>query len=198
MCPRRRHLRRSKYAPALGAISFTACPAECAGARGSGLQKAYSPPFAAAGVTSRWFLPLACRVNITFVNYAGARVTLPGRIGDSLYDAARRSKYEYLDGMFHSTAVDLRVSGLGCVIFFNARERSCVWVAHKLALLLTRSSDKRIISRVCVCVVVWCSGLWWRRFPSRAVAQGGTVVRAQVRRRCGLLLLPRHHPQVPL
>jgi hypothetical protein len=39
-----------------------------------------------------------CRVNITFVNYAGERTTLPGRVGDSLYEVARRFKYEFLDG----------------------------------------------------------------------------------------------------
>lgn len=36
-------------------------------------------------------------VNITFVNYAGVRQSLPGRVGDSLYDVARRYNYEYLD-----------------------------------------------------------------------------------------------------
>ena len=45
-------------------------------------------------------LPLhpSCRVNITFVNYAGERTTLPGRVGETLYEVARRYKYEYLDG----------------------------------------------------------------------------------------------------
>jgi hypothetical protein len=37
-------------------------------------------------------------VNVTFVNYAGVRTSLPGRVGDSLFDIARRYKYEFVDG----------------------------------------------------------------------------------------------------
>lgn len=36
-------------------------------------------------------------VNVTFVNYSGERMTLPGRVGDSLYTLARRFKYEDVD-----------------------------------------------------------------------------------------------------
>lgn len=43
--------------------------------------------------------PLVCRVNVTFVNYAGIRTTLPGRVGDTLFDVARKFQYEFLDGM---------------------------------------------------------------------------------------------------
>jgi len=39
-------------------------------------------------------------VNITFVNYAGVRTKLPGRVGDSLLDVARRYKYEHVDGKY--------------------------------------------------------------------------------------------------
>ncbi len=39
-----------------------------------------------------------CRVSITFVNYAGERTKLPGRVGDSLLDVARRYKYDFVDG----------------------------------------------------------------------------------------------------
>jgi ferredoxin len=41
------------------------------------------------------------RVNITFVNYAGERTRLPGKVGDSLYDVARRYKYDFVDGVCH-------------------------------------------------------------------------------------------------
>ena len=37
-------------------------------------------------------------MNVTFVNFAGERTRLPGRVGDSLFDVARRHKYEHLDG----------------------------------------------------------------------------------------------------
>lgn len=36
-------------------------------------------------------------MNVTFVNYSGERMTLPGRVGDSLYALARRFKYEDVD-----------------------------------------------------------------------------------------------------
>lgn len=36
-------------------------------------------------------------VNITFVNYAGERTTLPGRVGESLFDLARRYSYAFVD-----------------------------------------------------------------------------------------------------
>lgn len=37
-------------------------------------------------------------MNITFVNYAGERTRLPGRVGDSLLDVALRYKYTFVDG----------------------------------------------------------------------------------------------------
>ena len=37
-------------------------------------------------------------VNVTFVNYAGERTRLPGRVGDSLFDVAKRHKYAHVDG----------------------------------------------------------------------------------------------------
>jgi ferredoxin len=37
-------------------------------------------------------------VNVTFVNYAGERTRLPGRVGDSLFDVAKRHKYSHVDG----------------------------------------------------------------------------------------------------
>ena len=36
-------------------------------------------------------------MNITFVNYAGERTTLPGRVGDDLYAVAHRYRYAFLD-----------------------------------------------------------------------------------------------------
>lgn len=36
-------------------------------------------------------------MSVTFVNYAGERTTLPGRVGDSLFELARRYKYEFVD-----------------------------------------------------------------------------------------------------
>jgi hypothetical protein len=41
---------------------------------------------------------LLCSVNITFVNFAGARTSLPGKVGDSLYSLAKRYKYDFMDG----------------------------------------------------------------------------------------------------
>lgn len=40
-----------------------------------------------------------CRVNVTFVNYAGERTRLPGLAGETLMETARRYNYHYLDGM---------------------------------------------------------------------------------------------------
>jgi len=37
-------------------------------------------------------------VNVTFVNYAGERTRLPGRVGDSLLEVAARYKYSFVDG----------------------------------------------------------------------------------------------------
>ena len=37
-------------------------------------------------------------MNVTFVNYAGERTRLPGRVGDSLFDVAKRHKYTHVDG----------------------------------------------------------------------------------------------------
>lgn len=42
-------------------------------------------------------------MNITFVNYAGERTSLPGKVGDSLYEVARKYKYEFLDGASRCT-----------------------------------------------------------------------------------------------
>lgn len=39
-----------------------------------------------------------CRVSVTFVNYTGDRTTLPGKVGESLTDVARRYNYSFLDG----------------------------------------------------------------------------------------------------
>ena len=44
---------------------------------------------------------LHCRVHVTFVNYAGERTRLPGKVGDSLLDVAARYKYSYVDGACH-------------------------------------------------------------------------------------------------
>ena len=37
-------------------------------------------------------------MNITFVNYAGQRTTVPGMLGDTLLSAAVRNKYPFVDG----------------------------------------------------------------------------------------------------
>ena len=37
-------------------------------------------------------------MNVTFVNYAGERTSLPGRVGDTLFDVAKRYKYRFVDG----------------------------------------------------------------------------------------------------
>ncbi len=37
-------------------------------------------------------------MDITFINYAGARKRLPARVGESLLQAAQRAKYEFVDG----------------------------------------------------------------------------------------------------
>jgi ferredoxin len=37
-------------------------------------------------------------VNVTFVNYAGDRTRLPGRVGDTLLDVAKRYNYNFVDG----------------------------------------------------------------------------------------------------
>jgi ferredoxin len=39
----------------------------------------------------------ACSVTVTFVNYLGERVRLPGRVGQSLAEVAEEHGYEYLD-----------------------------------------------------------------------------------------------------
>ena len=37
-------------------------------------------------------------MSITFVNYAGVRTRLPGRVGDSLLDIASKHGYAFVDG----------------------------------------------------------------------------------------------------
>lgn len=40
-----------------------------------------------------------CRVNVTFVNHLGQKVTLPGRAGQTLLDVAQEHDYNWLEGM---------------------------------------------------------------------------------------------------
>ena len=45
--------------------------------------------------------PSPSSVNVTFVNYAGERTRLPGRVGDTLLDVATRYQYKFVDGACH-------------------------------------------------------------------------------------------------
>lgn len=50
-----------------------------------------------------WLGSSTHRVNVTFVNYAGARTNLVGRVGQTLLEVAQDHDYEFLDGtMIHT------------------------------------------------------------------------------------------------